>query len=117
MPQELSDLVEIAAAVGVGVGSVWCTFMAFSRGISYKDTMEYYSLTDKARQQALGKPKFVELLKEDLRNIPIHFFCGGELDLGYRMKYIRAYLESKEEQDDNRFIGYRKIKENNTSTL
>ena len=116
MSQELSDLVEVAAAVGGSVGALWCTFMAFSRGISYKDTMGYYSLADKARQQALGKPQLVEFLKEDFRNI-LASFGGEEPDLSYRMKYIRAYLESKEEQDDNKFIGYRKIKEDTISML
>ena len=110
MQQELEQIIKciglVAAAVPAGL-----SFSAFHLSVLfYLDAKRDYSLTDSTRQQALGKPKFVEILKQNVKNIPTIFGIGKE-NYDYHHKYFSAYSESKEEQENNRFIGYRKIKE------
>lgn len=111
MQQELEQIVAVGAAlaaipVGVSLGA----FIASV--ISYKDTMMYYSRTDFARQQKLGKPEFLKLLGEDLRNLAnVRRMFSGEFDDSYSWRYWSAYLESQKEQENNKYLGYRKIKE------
>ncbi len=107
MSQELLDLLIIATAtLGAGPGLI----IALSGNTSYRDTMMYYSQTDRTRQKALGKPQFSEVLKEDLSGL-MRTMVGKEYVSSYQMKYFSAYLESEMERENNKFIGYRKIRE------
>ncbi len=111
MQQELEQLVisigAITATIPIGL-----SFAAlFSAVDSYVDAKRYYSLTDATCQQRIGRPKFLEFLKQDLRNIPT-LLGVGEFDSSYDQRYFSAYLKSTREQENNKYIGYRKIKEN-----
>lgn len=112
MQQELSDIIEIAAAIGVlGVGPVTGVLLApfFSALVSYGDSKSRYSRMDSARQQALGKPNYVGFVRDHFRSIP-DFFGIGDSHHEQSMKYFSAYLESEKERENNKFIGYRKIR-------
>lgn len=110
MQQELEQLVTFMGVVVATIPSGISLGAFFSAVLTYQDTKMYYSLTDKTRQKALGRPKFVEILKQDLRNMPTVFGIG-EFDSSYDMKYFSAYVYSIKEQENSKYLGYRKIRE------
>lgn len=93
MQQELEQIVDLVTVIGAVVATVPVGFSLgalFASVISYKDNKSYYSHTDSTRQQILGKPEFVEFLKEGQRNFINHLLLR-ELDFSYSMKYFSAY--------------------------